>query len=73
MGTRTKVLLGIFGAAAAGIVIGMLCSPAKGSDLRKKVKGKANNLLTQFSDLLLNNKEKVEELKDPVGKNKQGL
>ncbi|WP_315822208.1 YtxH domain-containing protein [Paraflavitalea speifideaquila] len=36
MTTTTKVLLGIVGAAAAGVVIGMLVAPDKGSELRKK-------------------------------------
>jgi gas vesicle protein len=37
MNTKSKVLLGILGAAAAGVVIGMLIAPDKGKDTRKKL------------------------------------
>jgi gas vesicle protein len=36
MNTKSKVLLGILGAAAAGVVIGMLVAPEKGKETRKK-------------------------------------
>ena len=35
MDTKTKVLLGILGAAAAGVVIGMLVAPDKGNESHK--------------------------------------
>ncbi len=38
MTTKNKVLLGILGAAAAGVVIGLLVAPDKGSDTRKKLR-----------------------------------
>ena len=38
MTTKSKVILGLVGAAAAGVIVGLLLAPEKGSDLRKKVK-----------------------------------
>ena len=64
MTTNQKFLLGIIGAAAAGAVIGMLMSPEKGSDMRKKVKTTANDWLTAFSDMLATGKGKVDDIKD---------
>jgi gas vesicle protein len=61
MTTTTKVLLGIVGAAAAGVVIGMLVAPDKGSELRKKIKDNANEWAGSISDLFHQGKEKAEE------------
>lgn len=38
MTSRNKILLGILGAAAAGVVIGLLVAPEKGKDMRKKLR-----------------------------------
>ena len=38
MTTRGKIALGILGAAAAGVVIGLLIAPEKGSEVRKRIK-----------------------------------
>ena len=38
MTTRSKIVLGILGAAAAGVAIGLLIAPEKGSDVRKRIK-----------------------------------
>jgi gas vesicle protein len=44
MTTGTKVVLGILGAAAAGVVIGMLIAPEKGSEMRKRVQKDSRRL-----------------------------
>ena len=36
MNTKTKIVLGIIGAAAAGAAIGLLLAPEKGSDLQEE-------------------------------------
>jgi gas vesicle protein len=38
MTTRGKIALGVLGAAAAGVVIGLLIAPEKGSEVRKRIK-----------------------------------
>ena len=43
MNTTSKVILGILGAAAAGVVIGMLVAPEKGKDTRKTLKKQPKN------------------------------
>ncbi len=57
MNTTTKMILGITVAAAAGAAIGMLIAPEKGSDLQKRIKDGANDLLSDFSSLLVTGKE----------------
>ena len=62
MTTTTKVLLGIVGAAAAGVVIGMLVAPDKGSELRKKIKTNCSDWASQLSDLFHAGKDKAEDM-----------
>jgi gas vesicle protein len=64
MNKTSKVMLGILGAAAAGVVIGMLIAPKKGSDLRKGIKGKASKLGEGVSDLFGKANGKVDEMKE---------
>lgn len=57
-----KVILGILGAATAGVVIGMLCAPEKGSDLRRKIRSTTNDWADHVSDLISSGKSKAEDL-----------
>ncbi|MDF2190276.1 YtxH domain-containing protein [Paraflavitalea sp. CAU 1676] len=67
MTTTTKVLLGIVGAAAAGVVIGMLVAPDKGSELRKKIKSNCGDWANTLGDLFNAGKEKAEDLAAEAG------
>lgn len=69
MNTTTKVILGISIAAAAGAAIGMLLAPEKGVDLQKKIKEGANDLLTNFSNLINTGKELASEFKSSAQHN----
>ena len=62
MTTKTKVLLGIIGAAAAGAAIGMLLAPEKGSDLRKRVAQSAQDFANQIADLISSGQEELKNL-----------
>ena len=62
MTTRTKIALGIAGAAAAGLVIGLLIAPEKGTDMRKKIKRTASDWSDSLSNLFVRGKHAVEEL-----------
>lgn len=64
MTTRSKVILGLVGAAAAGVVIGLLIAPEKGSDMRKKVGDTAGDWAGRLSDLFANAKGEVSNWKD---------
>lgn len=63
MNTTTKMILGIAVAAAAGAAIGMLMAPEKGSDLQKRIKVGASDLINEFSTLLVIGKELASEFK----------
>ena len=61
MNTNSKVLLGILGAAAAGVVIGMLVAPDKGNETRKKLKKTASEWADSLSHMWERGKQSAEE------------
>ncbi len=61
MNTKSKVLLGILGAAAAGVVIGMLVAPDKGNETRKKIKKTAGEWADHLSHLWERGKHAAED------------
>jgi gas vesicle protein len=63
MATTSKVLLGILGAAAAGVVIGLLTAPEKGSDMRGRITKKANDLGKNLGNLFSKANGELEEMK----------
>jgi gas vesicle protein len=62
--TTTKVLLGILGAAAAGLVVGMLIAPEKGADLRKNLKSTADDWVEELSNWVGKGKEYIDEVRN---------
>lgn len=64
MTTRTKLVLGILGAAAAGVAIGLLIAPEKGSEMRSRLKKTTGGWVDNLSHLFQNGKEKLEEMTD---------
>jgi gas vesicle protein len=73
MTSNSKIALGIIGALAAGVVIGLLVAPEKGSELRSRLKKNAgkwsdqlSHLFSRTNDLATETKEKVNRAKEPV-------
>lgn len=61
MNTKSKVILGILGAAAAGVVIGMLVAPEKGKEARKRIKKTAAEWADNLSHLITKGKKAAED------------
>jgi len=65
-----KVLLGVVAGLAAGALLGVLFAPEKGSDTRKMIKRKSEDLADEFKekfdDFLETVSEKFEKVKDEV-------
>ena len=63
MSAKAKLILGLVGAAAAGVVVGLLLAPETGANTRKKLADTAGNLGNSLGDLLSNAKESVGNLR----------
>jgi gas vesicle protein len=63
MTTKSKIILGIVGAAAAGVVVGLLLAPEKGTDMRKTIKRTAGDWADHLTDLFANAKGEIENLR----------
>ena len=66
MNNNSKILLGIIAGAAIGGALGILLAPDKGSETRRKIVEKGNDLgdsLSSFSDTV---KDKVNDVVDGV-------
>ena len=48
--SNTKVVLGFLAGAAVGAIAGILFAPDKGAATRKKIAGKANELLDEIKE-----------------------
>jgi len=63
MTTRGKIALGILGAAAAGVLIGLLIAPEKGSEVRKRIKRTTGTWVDNVGHLF--NKNRLQEKMNP--------
>ena len=63
MTREQKFVLGIVGAAAAGVVIGLLLAPEKGADMRQTIKRSAGDWADHLTDLFANAKGEIENLR----------
>ena len=61
MTSTSKIVLGILGAATAGVVIGLLIAPEKGSETRKRISKRTGELADTLSNLFVRGKEVAEE------------
>lgn len=63
MTNTTKVLIGMIGAAAAGVALGLLLAPDKGEDTRRKISKATGDWASQLSDLFANAKDELSNLR----------
>jgi gas vesicle protein len=73
MENSSKIILGLVGAAAVGVAIGMLLAPEKGSEIRKKISDKAGDLASRVGDLVSYGKDKFDEVAGSVTRQADGI
>ena len=69
MNTKTKIAVGILGAVATGVVIGLLLAPDKGAETRKSLKKTAGGWVDSLAHLFQKGKEDLLDMNEKV---KQG-
>lgn len=62
MKNKDKILLGILGAAAAGVAIGLLFYTEEGKKTRKKIKNTATDWADSLGSLIESGKENLSDL-----------
>lgn len=73
MTTTSKIVLGVLGAAAAGVAIGMLVAPEKGCDLRDKIAGSARTWADDFASWLGARQSDLKDVKNSVAAKAENL
>lgn len=68
MTTKSKIILGLVGAAAAGVIVGLVLAPEKGSDVRQKLKTTAGEWADHLTDLFADAKGEIQNLKNKGSK-----
>ncbi|MEJ7911870.1 MAG: YtxH domain-containing protein [Chitinophagaceae bacterium] len=63
MTKKSKIILGIVGAAAAGVVVGLLLAPEKGTELRRTIQNTTGSWADHLADMFTNAKGEVENLR----------
>jgi gas vesicle protein len=63
MSNRSKIVLGLVGAAAAGVIVGLLLAPDNGMATRRRIKSTANDWADHLSDLFANAKGEMDKLR----------
>jgi len=61
MSNPNKVILGLIGAAAVGVAVGMLLAPEKGGEVRQKIADKAGDIASRIGEFITTGKEKLGE------------
>ncbi|MEO6547853.1 MAG: YtxH domain-containing protein [Ferruginibacter sp.] len=73
MSNPNKVILGLLGAAAAGVVIGILLAPDSGGEVRKKIADRAGDIASKLGEYISTGKSKVENAADKVANNSKSF
>ena len=70
MTTTSKIALGVVGALAAGVVIGLMIAPDKGSEVRKRIKKTAGDWADNLTHLFTKAEEEMDRVGEKVRRTK---
>jgi gas vesicle protein len=66
--STSKFVISILGAAAAGVVIGMLVAPEKGTEMRKRIKKTTDGWVDSLNQVFSKAKDEAEEMEETLSK-----
>ncbi|MEO6733136.1 MAG: YtxH domain-containing protein [Ferruginibacter sp.] len=73
MSNPNKIILALLGAAAVGIVAGILLAPEKGGEVRKKIADKASDIASRIGEMISFGKDKMDEAGNAISNKSQNL
>lgn len=66
MTSGAKTILGLLAVGAAGVAVGMLLAPQKGSDTRASIKDTISDLSDKLTDFISEGKEKLADATEEI-------
>ena len=66
MNTQSKIVLGILGACAAGVAIGLVTAPCSGKDTRAKISRTTGSWVNSLGELMTKGKERLHSATDKL-------
>jgi gas vesicle protein len=66
MNNTGKIITAVAAGAAAGVILGVLFAPAKGSDTRRKIGEQGKKITGNVKDKFQKGKEKINELTSDI-------
>lgn len=66
MTSGAKTILGLLAVGAAGVAVGMLLAPQKGSDTRSSIKDTISDLSDKLTDFISDGKEKLADATEEI-------
>lgn len=73
MSNPNKIILGLIGAAAVGIAVGLLLAPDKGGEVRQKIADKATDIASRIGEFITSGKDKISEMGEKVAGKAQSV
>ncbi len=73
MTSGAKTILGLLAVGAAGVAVGMLLAPEKGTDVRKSIKDTIGDLTEKLNDFIADGKEKLTDASDEIRTHANGI
>jgi len=68
---KSKLLLGILGAAAAGVVIGLLVAPEKGTEMRRRIRKTTDGWTDALGNLFTKAEDESDHMAHSAKRNKE--
>lgn len=66
MSNPNKILLGLIGAAALGVVVGILLAPEKGGEVRQKIADRAGDFASRIGEMITSGRDRLGQVGEDI-------